>query len=283
MRTKTLTFTLMMILLSIMLLSPNLAVFAQAGGAVQVGFFEELRLPPGARIEVPLEVRGADNLYGVDIEIRFDPEVITIEDANPNVDGVQPALGTFLDAGLVLFNEVDNEEGIVRFVMSQVNPSEGKSGDGVLLVLYVSALQEGESELQVTGLELANRLGEGLESEPVDSVIFVESEAEESVATPIPVQDQAGLITIPTIAPTPTPTEVQPTAMPTEEVVVDEEPEQIGEDQEGVLTEEVETQEVDQEETEQEGRFSIMKYWWAVLLMIVVAIGMAVYLIKFRK
>jgi len=282
MRTKTFTFTFTAILLTIMLFSPNLAAFAQEGNVVRVGFFEEHIIPPGARIEIPLEVRDADNLYGVDIEIRFDPQVITIEDANPDADGVQPALGTFLDAGLVLFNEVDNEEGIVRFVMSQVNPSEGKSGDGILLVLYVQSLQEGESDLEVTNLELANRFGEGLQSEPVDTVIMVESGAEEQVRTPIPVQDQAGLIIIPTLGPTVTPTEIPSTATPTVEVVVNEELAQIDEEQLEVLEEDEETALANQESAE-EDRFSILKYWWAVLLLIVVGIGLAIYLIKFRK
>ncbi|MGI6741018.1 MAG: cohesin domain-containing protein [Brevefilum sp.] len=111
--------------------------FAQGQTSARGGIFKDVELKPDGRAEVPVEIRGVNELYAADIEIRFDPNVIQIEDANPDVDGIQPALGTFLDAGLVLYNRVDNQEGLVQFVMTQANPSEPKSGDGILLVLYV--------------------------------------------------------------------------------------------------------------------------------------------------
>ena len=179
-------------------------VLAQEGA--QVGVFADLEIPLDDRVEVAVEVRDVVELYAVDLTIRFDPDVLQVEDANPDQAGVQPGLATFLDAGMTLFNIVDNETGTVRFVMSQINPSEGKSGDGTLLVLYFVGKQAGTSPVSVEAVEFANRLGEAIPVSGVDAQIVVSEGAPEVVATPIPLQDQGQIIVIETLMPTATPT-----------------------------------------------------------------------------
>ena len=187
---------------------------AMAQEGARVGVFADLEIPLNTRVEVPVEVRDVSELYAVDLTIRFDPEILQVEDADPNTAGVQPGLATFLDAGMTLFNEVDNETGTVRFVMSQINPSEGKSGSGNLLVLYFVGKQAGTSQVTVEKVELANRLGEAILVSGADAEIVVREGAPEVVATPIPVQDQGQIIVIETLMPTATPTAtVVPTAM----------------------------------------------------------------------
>ena len=187
---------------------------AMAQEGARVGVFADLEIPLNTRVEVPVEVRDVSELYAVDLTIRFDPEILQVEDADPNTAGVQPGLATFLDAGMTLFNEVDNETGTVRFVMSQINPSEGKSGSGNLLVLYFVGKQAGTSQVTVEKVELANRLGEAIAVSGADAEIVVREGAPEVVATPIPVQDQGQIIVIETLMPTPTATAtVVPTAV----------------------------------------------------------------------
>lgn len=192
---------------------------ALAQEGTQVGVFADLEIPLDARVEVPVEVRDVSELYAVDLTIRFDPEILQVEDANPDLAGVQPGLATFLDAGMTLFNIVDNETGTVRFVMSQINPSEGKSGSGNLLVLYFVAKQAGTSQVTMEAVELANRLGEAIPVSGVNAEIVVSANAPEVVATPIPVQDQAQILVIETLTPTPTPT-VTPLATAVEATTV---------------------------------------------------------------
>lgn len=177
-----------------------------AQGGARVGVFADLEIPLNTRVEVPVEVRDVSELYAVDLTIRFDPEVLQVEDANPNQAGVQPGLATFLDAGMTLFNEVDNETGTVRFVMSQINPSEGKSGSGNLLVLYFVGKQAGTSQVTVEHAEASDRYGVAITLSGVDAEIVVSASAPEVVGTPIPVQDQAQILVIETLTPTPTPT-----------------------------------------------------------------------------
>ena len=204
-------------------------VLAQEGA--QVGVFADLEIPLETRVEVPVEVRGVVDLYALDLTIRFDPEILQVEDADPNQAGVQPGLATFLDAGMTLFNSVDNETGTVRFVMSQINPSEPKSGDGILLVLYFVGKQAGTSELTVEKIEFSTRFGEAIAVSGVDAEIVVSAGAPEVVSTPIPVQDQGQIIVIETLMPTEVPTESAvveeaPAAEPTVIASVEEEPAQ---------------------------------------------------------
>ena len=67
-------------------------------------------------------------LIRLDLALTFDPNVVEVVDADPNQAGVQAALGTFLDSGFVVLNAADNVTGTLRFAMTQLNPSQPKSG-----------------------------------------------------------------------------------------------------------------------------------------------------------
>lgn len=280
MRNRTVRMLFALIALLGLLWLPSQAALAQAGGA-EGGIFEDVAVQPGLQIEVPVEIRNVSDLYAVDIEIRFDPDVLTIEDTNPEMDGVQPALGKFLDAGLTLYNEADNKEGVVRFVMTQVNPSEPKSGSGVVLVLYLRGVQAGESDLEVTVLDLSTRTGEGIPVKSVSGKVTVSEDAVVKESTPIPVQDPTLMVMIPTLIPTAIPTST-PTLSPTDDITT------AGGDA-AVETEKALDAEgaSDAAETNQQGDdqggFSLLKYWWLVAIVVVIVAGLGIYLWVTRK
>lgn len=251
---------------------------AQAQTQVKGGVFEDYGVQPGARVEIPVEIRNVEGLYAVDLEIRFDPKILVIEDTNADQAGVQPALGLFLDAGMTLFNEVDNEAGVVRFVMTQANPSEPKSGDGIILVLYVRGLAVGESDLEISILELATRMGESIPVEAVDAKVTVSEDVAKGSATSIPVQDQGSLVVIPTILPT----TVQPTStsvpvVPTKSASSEKPAEEI------VAVEELEENTPVNEEKETESGFSILRYWWVIAIILVLVVGAAIVLLTIKN
>lgn len=285
----------------VILTLPTSSVHAQTGDA-RVGFFEEYEIKPGKRVEVPVEIRDVEDLYAIDVKIEFDPAVMMVEDADLSKDGIQPALGTFLEAGIVLFNTVDNQNGVIHLAMTQVNPSEPKSGDGIILVLYIKGLAEGESPLEITNLQLSTRRGEEIPSEPVDGLVTVTEEAEDKEATPIPVQSPTVVVTTPettSVSPTFTPS---PTSIPTStatltitEVFTDSEDPADRKSatpatpQETTPTNSGSNEEQDQktQQTNLQGNgqsgFSLLKYWWIVALILVVALGMGIYLWVTRK
>jgi hypothetical protein len=245
-------------------------VLAQEGA--QVGIFADLEIPLETRVEVPVEVREVVDLYALDLTIRFDPDILQIEDANPNQAGVQPGVATFLDAGMTLFNEVDNETGTVRFVMSQINPSEPKSGDGNLLVLYFVGKQAGTSQVTVEKAEFSTRFGEAIPVNGVDAEIVVSAGAPEVVATPIPVQDQAEIIVIETLMPTEVPTATAAVAAVVEET---EAPEVVATNEptaELIAGGEVDSGSEQQPEEQENGSL-----WWLLALPLVIIVGVVLY------
>ncbi|MBG0786725.1 MAG: hypothetical protein H0S79_16640 [Anaerolineaceae bacterium] len=272
---KLLSICFILVLLSA---SPLQMAFGQDATTAQGGIFDDYQVQPDGRVEIPVEIRDVSDLYAVDIQIEFDPSVVQVEDADPAQDGIQPALGTFLDAGLTLFNEVDNEAGLVRFVMTQVNPSEAKSGSGVFLVLYLRGIQIGESGLDVTILELSTRAGEAIAVEPVSGSVTVSAEAAKTEATSIPVADSSLLVAVPTVIVTATPT-------PTESVAGDQgNTDVLG--TENQTTEEAAASSESNNTTRQPssgGGFSLVEHWWIVLVAVIVVIGFGVFLWVTKK
>ena len=176
-------------------------VHAQSSVA-KIGVFDALTVAPDAMFEVPIIVEEVSELYAIDFEMTFDPNILEAQDGDPNMPGVQLGFGDYLDPGLLLFNTVDNEQGKIRLAMTQANPSEPKSGSGILFVIYFKALQSGESELSFTNLQTANRKGELIESEAQNSQVKVDPSAPDVEATAIPVINPTAQIIIPTSEPT---------------------------------------------------------------------------------
>jgi len=263
------------VLLSVIILLGGLFSPASAQTSAQVGVFQAYEIQPGARVEIPIEIRNVQDLYAVDLEIHYDPRILTFEDANPQMDGIQPALGTFLDAGMVLYNTVDPEAGIIRFVMTQVNPSEPKSGSGVLIVLYAVGAAEGESTLEVVRADLSTREGVAIPSELVENSVKVAASAAEIQATPIPVQNPTSIIVIPTLAPTAIPTATpQPTAT------------KPAQTQTAVITaivEAIASPTVAPTMAEQPSGFSLAQNWWVLLIVAAAIIGVVIYLNSGKK
>ena len=248
---------------------------ASAQTSAEVGVFQAYEIQPGARVEIPIEIRNVQDLYAVDLEIHYDPRILTFEDANPQMDGIQPALGTFLDAGMVLYNTVDPEAGIIRFVMTQVNPSEPKSGSGVLIVLYAVGAAEGESTLEVVRADLSTREGVAIPSELVENSVKVAASAAEIQATPIPVQNPTSIIVIPTLAPTAIPTATpQPTAT------------KPAQTQTAVITaivEAIASPTIAPTMAEEPSGFSLAQNWWVLLIVAAAIIGVVIYLNSGKK
>lgn len=285
-----LNFTLLLALIGALLL-PVRSAGAQVDDPAYIGIFEDTALAPENSIEVPIRVQNAQNLFAVDIEITFDPQILSIEDADPNAAGVQVGLGQFLDPGLLLNNTVDNEAGVIHFVMSQVNPSEPKSGDGILLVLFIKGRSEGTSELRVTRLQIADNQGLELNANRVEARVTVQSDAEEVAATSIPVVNPTSAIQLPTPLPQPTNTPLPgptatlvrlPTAAPssTATAVIENLP-AATDTQEiaaATATEPAAVSEnLDSAVEHEEAGFSLLANWWIV----VAAVGAAAVLMFF--
>jgi hypothetical protein len=185
-------------------------VSAQAAQANRVGFFKPYTIPLDIRTEIPVQIENVTDLFAIDFQMTFDPAILTVEDADPSATGIQIAQAKFLDPGMVLFNEVDNTQGTIRFVTSQISPSVAKSGSGNLFVIYFRGIKEGTSDLKITNLQLSTQTGVEIVANKAESAVTVAKDVRAVAATAIPVLNPSNLIAVPTAAPT-----LAPTGVPT--------------------------------------------------------------------
>lgn len=206
-------FILTKTFLAILCLCTSLCVATLPTGDVSAQQGTLIHLNPadalvGAEQTAAVEVRveNVEHLYGLDIRLSFDPAVVKVVDADPATDGIQVRAGDLLSVDFVVRNTADNEEGTVRFALTQVNPSQEVSGSGIAFIVTFAGKSEGTSTpLSVTYAELATRTGEEIPASTEDGVISVVA-PEQAPATPT----QAPPPPQPTVV-TPTPTASQPT------------------------------------------------------------------------
>ena len=128
-------FSIIVILLA---LSLTLPVFA-AAPSVSLGN-GVLELSVGQSVPLPVRVADVQDLYGFEMHLRFDPAIVQVADSDPNSSGVQVATGDFLSADFVVQNRADNQAGTIDFAVTQLNPSEPKSGSGTLFTVYFQGI-----------------------------------------------------------------------------------------------------------------------------------------------
>lgn len=210
-----------LLLVALLTLSSGVAV-AQTPVEVRVAPGSSL-VVVGESVDVAVEVVDVDSLYGVDVKLEFDPAVVQVVDMDPILPGVQVSLGLFLDPGFVIVNDANNETGVLRFAMTQLSPSEAKSGTGVLIVVKLDGMTVSTpSPLSMAHAQLAGPGGVSIPAEPVSGEIEVVESSTEPTGTPIPTQ--APGTPMPTFTPMDTPgpatltaTASMPTATPTPE------------------------------------------------------------------
>jgi hypothetical protein len=182
----------------------------------------EAQVVAGQTVDVAVEVVDVEDLYAFDVALTFDPSVVEVVDADPNVPGIQIALGTFLDPGFSIINEADNVAGTAHLAMTQLNPSTPKSGTGSLLVVKLRGKQAGTSSaISIVNGQLARPDGTLIPTAPpVGGVVYVVPSGDGTqTATPMPTQGggtpmPTPLETMPPLPPTLTPTAGPGTATP---------------------------------------------------------------------
>jgi LysM repeat protein len=162
----------------------------------------ELKLVPneaiisvGQTIEITVQVENIANLYGVEIFITFNPNLLEVVDADPNKPGTQIATGDFLSGGMNDTNAV--VDGRISYIMQQVAPSSPSNGGGVLARITFKGIGSGQTDIKIDDLFLSDEGGNGIGCGFQDSQITI----------------QAGSVSGPTSTPF-SPTPVPPTSTP---------------------------------------------------------------------
>jgi hypothetical protein len=104
----------------------------------------------GDTASTELRVEDVTNLYGVEMQLTFDPTLVEVVDANPSKPGIQIQPGDFLSPDWLLDNTADNANGSIDYALSQWDPSPPKSGSGVLAVITWRGKAVGTSPVHFT-------------------------------------------------------------------------------------------------------------------------------------
>jgi len=113
-------------------------------------------------VDVEIQINDVTDLYGADVRLAFDPNIVEVVDADPNTAGVQIADGNFLQNTFVAQNEADNAAGTIIYALTQLNPQPAANGSGILAIISFRAKAVGNSDPTFTFTQLANRDGEEL-------------------------------------------------------------------------------------------------------------------------
>lgn len=98
-------------------------------------------------IRVDIMVANIEDLYGVQLSLAFDPDVVEVEDAYDFLPGIQIEEGDFLIADQVLSNQADNTAGTIDLTMTLQGEKPGVSGSGRLATITFHGLGAGETEV----------------------------------------------------------------------------------------------------------------------------------------
>jgi hypothetical protein len=133
-----------------------------------------LKLAPGESAALAITIDQADQLFGFELHLEFDAEVIQVVDADPGRSGVQVELAEFLGngQGFTVANLVDNEAGSLEYAMTLLAPANPVSGTGDLLHLSVLAVAPGSSQLSLL-VVLASKDGQSLAIETIGGSLLV--------------------------------------------------------------------------------------------------------------
>jgi len=147
MRVKRLVAIGICLLLSVLALS-GFAQPNQASTTLQL-VPRTVQLDVNSTTVLDLAVTQVTGLYGVEVHLRFDPDILEIVDADPTNDGVQLETGTFPAPDFVALNRVDNRAGTIDYAVTQLSPREPREGSGVVAHIAVRAKRPSTTQIEI--------------------------------------------------------------------------------------------------------------------------------------
>lgn len=112
-----------------------------------------LSLQDDRLLVVTVQLENVTDLYGAEIQLRYDPSQLRPHDEDSRLEGVQIAPGPLLaawDDRLVYLNQADAQTGLIDFVFSMLNPAPPINEDGVLATVAFEVIGTGPLKIEVT-------------------------------------------------------------------------------------------------------------------------------------
>ena len=115
-------------------------------------------------LDVYIHLENMHDLYALDIELSFDPDVLEVVDMDPNDPQTVNLLVNpdpdFFDAGYLVYYDADNDTGQIRFAATQTRDTEPATGYGdVAMIRFRAKGITDAAEITVTKAEFSDRDG----------------------------------------------------------------------------------------------------------------------------
>ena len=175
-------------------------------------------------LDVELLIENVDGLYGVEIQMTFNPSVVEVIDMDEAMIGLQVQAGEFPAPDFVVKNEGRNSSGTIWYAVTQLSPRDSVSGSGRIFTMRLKGKNAGSCPLDIHFAQLVNRDALEMASLAVDGQVVVYGErtvappahSPQPTATPISQETiPAGPTVTPPIVPDATRTPRPSTLVPT--------------------------------------------------------------------
>ncbi len=168
-----------------LMVAPILIAFAQTESLIRFDP-SPTYISPEELIRIDLIIEDANQLFGFEVHIQFDPEVIQVVDLDPDTQGVQSAPGNMFDEnqGFLVANNTDNQTGEIVYAFTLLAPASPMNADGILISIEFQATSVGQSELNLISVILATQDGESLPFSSVNGEVYV-SANQDATQSPI--------------------------------------------------------------------------------------------------
>ena len=115
----------------------------------------------GQSAQVVIVAREVEGIYGAQFTLRYDPDLVSVEDEYADLDGDQIRVGTAFPEGqsFIAMNRIDAQQGTIDFAATLLNPAEPLDGDVELAAFAFVPLAEGVAEYSWDELLLVDRAG----------------------------------------------------------------------------------------------------------------------------
>jgi LysM repeat protein len=188
----------LLMVLALVLVTGVIAAPAQQNGVNVKIQPDSQTIQVGDTTTVDVQVENVSNLFGVDLQLSFDPSIVQVVDSNPLVPGVQIEPGSFLDIsggnGFVVDNSVDNTAGTITYAATLLAPAAPVSGSGPLVRITFEGVAEGESSVMLTSVLLSDDKAQPIEASTADGRIIVEGEGVPPTKPPTEVPGEGNVV-----------------------------------------------------------------------------------------
>jgi len=138
-----------------------LPVFCRAESVLEIST-ENPNLKPGEFTTADLRISGISPVYGAEMILTFDPNILEVADEDKEKEDIQISPGKFFDLSQSHFplqNQVDNKNGRIYYAVSMLNPAPEAQGEGILAQIAFRAKAPGDANLKIEKIKFGTRDG----------------------------------------------------------------------------------------------------------------------------